>query len=137
VFQLYSNILTEEARRPWNKIPEEQIDSASWTDIFGVEYVEKCNRLWSSFMDCITFHLLMVFLSDVAKTQHFYTSNGLKKPNRFLIRQFVQRTQQLNGYFDQLPCLYYSDHATKLTKVVKMFNIADLASHILRMVPMH
>ena len=51
------------------------------------------------------------------------------------IRQFVQRIQQLNSYLDLLPCLFYSKHATKLTKVVQSFNDADLASHILRMVP--
>ena len=59
----------------------------------------------------------------------------MKKPNRVPIRQFVQRIQKLNGYLDLLPCLFYSEHATKLTKVVQSCNDADLASHILRMVP--
>ena len=59
----------------------------------------------------------------------------MKKPNRVPIRQFVQRIQQLNGYLDLLPWLFYSEHATKLTKVVQSFDDADLASHILRMVP--
>ena len=86
-------------------------------------------------MDCVTFHLLTVFQSDAAETQHFYISNGLKKPNRVPIRQFVQRIQQLNGYLDLLPCFFYSECATKLTKVVQAFDNADLASHILQMVP--
>ena len=47
----------------------------------------------------------------------------------------MQRTQQLNGYLNLLPCLFYSEHATKLTKVVQAFDDVDLASHILRMVP--
>ena len=34
VFQLYSNLLTEEARRPWCKILGEQIDVLSWNDLF-------------------------------------------------------------------------------------------------------
>jgi hypothetical protein len=135
VFQLYSNLLTEEARRPWTKILGEQIDCAPWVDLFGVEHAEKRQRSWSSFMDCVTFHLQTVFRSDAAETQRFYISNGLKKPNRVPIRQFVQRIQQLNGYLDLLPCLYYSDRATKLTKEVKPFDDVDLASHILRMVP--
>ena len=88
-------------------------------------------------MDCVTFHLLTVFRSDAAETQRFYISNGLKKPNRVPIRQFVQRIQQLNGYLDLLPCLFYSERATKLTKVVQAFDNADLASHILQMVPRH
>ncbi len=91
--------------------------------------------MWQSFTDCVTFHLLKVFWSDSAETQCFYISNGLKKLNRVPIRQFVQRIQQLNGYLDLLSCLFYSEHATKLTKVVQAFDDADLASHILRMLP--
>ena len=135
VFQLYSNLLLEEARRPWSKILEEQVKMTPWTDLFGVEHNEKQKRLWQTFMDCVTFHLLSVFWSDVAETHRFYISNGLKKSNRVPIRQFVQRIQQLNGYLDLLTCLFYSEHATKLTKVVQSFDDADLASHILRMVP--
>jgi hypothetical protein len=81
-------------------------------------------------MDCITFHLQMVFRSDVVETQKFYISNRLKKPNRIPIREFVQRIQQLNGYLDLLPCLFYSDCTTKLTKVLEPFDDVDLASHI-------
>ncbi len=47
----------------------------------------------------------------------------------------MQRIQQLNGYLDLLPSLFYSELATKLTKVVQAFDDADLASHILQMVP--
>ena len=36
-----------------------------------------------------------------------------------------------------MPCLYYSDHILKLTKVVKPFDDMDLASRILRMVTRH
>jgi len=54
VFQLYSNLLTEEARRPWCKILKEQIDISPWIDLFGVEHVKKHKRSWSSFMDCVT-----------------------------------------------------------------------------------
>jgi len=86
-------------------------------------------------MDRISFHLLLVFQSDAAETQRFYISNGFKKPNRVSIRQFVQRVQQLNGYLDLVPCLFYSEQATKLTKVVELFDDAELAGNILQMVP--
>ena len=81
MFQLYSNLLSEEARRPWSKILGEQLDVTPWTDLFGVEHTKKQKRSWLSFMDCITFHLLMVFWSDVAETQQFYISSRLKKLN--------------------------------------------------------
>ena len=69
VFQLYSNLLSEKARRPWSKILGEQVKVTPWTDLFGVEYNEKHKWSWQSFMDCVTFHLLSVFWSDVAETQ--------------------------------------------------------------------
>ena len=81
MFQLYSNLLTEEARRPWRKILGEQIEVTLWTYLFGDEHTEEQKKSWQSFMDCITFHLLIVFWSDVAETQNFYISSGLKKPN--------------------------------------------------------
>ena len=40
-FQLYFNLITEEARRPWNKILEDQIDCTSWNDLFELEHAEK------------------------------------------------------------------------------------------------
>jgi hypothetical protein len=86
-------------------------------------------------MECEIFHLLWVFQSDAAEIQKFYIGNGSKKSNIVPIRQFMQRIHQLNGYLDQLPCLFYSKCTTKLTKVMKPFNDVDLASHILRMVP--
>ena len=41
VFQLFSNLLMEEARRPWNKILGEQIKVIPWTDLFGVEHTKE------------------------------------------------------------------------------------------------
>jgi hypothetical protein len=47
----------------------------------------------------------------------------------------VQRIQCLNGYLGLLPYLFYSLKAAKSTKVCGPFDDANLASHILRMVP--
>ncbi len=56
VFQLYSNLLTEEAWRPWRKILGKQMDGTPWADIFGVKYTEEQKKSWLPFMDYITFH---------------------------------------------------------------------------------
>ena len=82
-------------------------------------------------MECVTFHLLTVFCNDMAKEQRYYIDNGLKKPNRVPIRQFVQCVQQLNDYLELLPCLYQSNWATLATKKVGPIHNADLAGHIL------
>ena len=68
VFQLYSNLLMEEARRPWSKILKEQIDVSPWNDLYGVEHAKKHKRSWSASMDCMTFHLQTVFRSDAPET---------------------------------------------------------------------
>ena len=81
VFQLYSNFLSEEARQSWNKILAEQIDCSPWKDLRGNVHDTPRSKTWESFMEYVTFHLLMVFHNDVAKAQRYYISNGLKKPN--------------------------------------------------------
>jgi hypothetical protein len=136
VFQLYSNLLMEEARRPWSTILKNKL-------MFPIERLvwsrthQKRKKSWSAFVDCMTFHHQTVFQSDTAETQQFYISNGLKNLNRVPIRQFMQRIQQLNGNLDILPCLFYSQCTTKLAKILEPFNDIDLASHILRIVPWH
>ena len=102
VFQLYSNLLMDEVGRPWSKIIGEQIEVAPWTDLF-VEHTKEHKKLWQSFIDCIFFHLLTVFQSDVAETQGFYISNRLKKLSQVLIRQFMQRIQQLISFWTYCP----------------------------------
>jgi hypothetical protein len=86
-------------------------------------------------MECIKFHLQTMFRHDAAEAQRFYISNGLKKLNRVSIRDFVQWIQHHNGHLDLLPCLYYSSRAFKSTKIIGPFDDANIASHILRMVP--
>ncbi len=121
----------EKARQPWMIIMTEQINAAPWIEIQGVKHAVQCSKLWDSFMECIRFHLLTNFWNDAAETKMYYISNCLKKPNQVPIWQFVQKVQQINGYLDLPPCLFYSPQATKLTKRLGPFANQDLASHIL------
>eukprot|EP00804_Cyclotella_cryptica_P014600 CCRYP_012644-RA/>CCRYP_012644-RA protein AED:0.83 eAED:1.00 QI:0/-1/0/1/-1/1/1/0/341 len=135
IFLQYSTQLSETAHRPWTTIVGEQIICEPWTDVYGTEHPTKCPASWTSFQECVQLHLQTVFRTDAAEQEHFYIRNGLKKPNRVPTRDFVQRIQRLNGYVELLPCLFYSSKAAKSTKVCGPFDDADLASHILRMVP--
>jgi hypothetical protein len=135
IFMQYATQLSETARRPWSTIVGEQINCEPWVDVYGKEHPEKRPASWTSFLECIQLHLQTVFRTDAAEQERFYISNGLKKPNKVPIRDFVQRIQRLNGYLDLLPCLFYSSKAAKSTKVCGPFDDSDLASHILRMVP--
>ena len=86
-------------------------------------------------MDCMAFDFFAMFGNEAAEIECFYINNRLKKYNRVPFQQFMHRIQQLNSYLDLLPCLYYSECATKLTKVMKLFDDANIASHILQTIP--
>jgi hypothetical protein len=60
IFLQYSTLLLEEASRPWAKIIKEQIDTALFTDIYGVQHHEKHPRSWNSFMEYVQLHLQTV-----------------------------------------------------------------------------
>ncbi len=82
------------------------------------------------------FHLLTVFLNNVAEQEKYYLSNVLKKPQRAGIHQFIQCIEQLNAYVAQLPCWYYSpSYNPGMTLANVPFSKADLASHVLWMCP--
>eukprot|EP00804_Cyclotella_cryptica_P002466 CCRYP_019178-RA/>CCRYP_019178-RA protein AED:0.09 eAED:0.81 QI:0/0/0/1/1/1/2/0/443 len=136
VFQLYANLLTEEARQPWDLIVKEQTESSPFHDIFGVERKKSPGKTSESFRRCQLLHLQSCFAHDAGKNLKFYISNCLKKPNKVWVRQFVQRVMQLNNYVEDLPCLYYSPSASTMTQQVYSFTDAELACHILRMCPL-
>ena len=126
MFLLYSNSLWEDARQPWNMVLEEQIDCKPWTDLYGVEHTGEHkgpghHSLTALPFTCL-FHSIIYFIPQSCSWDTaFLHQQWIKKSNRVPIQQFVHRIQQLNGYLDLLPCLYYSGCATKLTKVVKPF----------------
>jgi hypothetical protein len=60
VFQLYANFLSEEVRQPWNEILAEQIDCSPWKDLRGNVHNTPRSKTWDSFMECVTFHLLVL-----------------------------------------------------------------------------
>jgi hypothetical protein len=77
IFLLYSNLLLEKAKHPWTKILAEQVDCSPWMDLQRVEHTapHNQNKTWDSFMEWITFHLLIVFHHNTAEMQRYYISN--------------------------------------------------------------
>jgi hypothetical protein len=136
VFQLYANLLTEEARQPWDVIVKEQTESSPYSDIFGVEWSKSPGKTPETFQTCTLLHLQSCFSHDAAENLRFYITNCLKKPNKVRVRQFVQRVLQLNSYIEDLPCLFFSPSASSHTQKVKSFTDAELACNILRMCPL-
>ena len=56
-FELYRNLLSNEARQPWDKIVQAQTTKCPWEDIHGVTHDKTPTKTWDSFIECITFHL--------------------------------------------------------------------------------
>eukprot|EP00804_Cyclotella_cryptica_P018780 CCRYP_007254-RA/>CCRYP_007254-RA protein AED:0.40 eAED:0.81 QI:0/0/0/1/1/1/2/0/299 len=127
-FELYGNLLSDEAHQLWEKIIKAQVTRAPWEDMKGVPHMETPTKTWDSLHKCVMFHLLQVFRHDAVEALKYYTTNTLNKPNRVSI-------QQLNSYLETLPCLYYSPKANQTAKKVLPLDDADLATHLLRMCP--
>ena len=135
-FSQYANLLSVEQRISWEKIVDQQIDTAPWTDLKGRKRLKKRTKTQRSFMDCMTNHLLTVFDMDAAEKQRYYISNTLRKPNKVTIRAFFTRVEQLNSYIKLLPSLYNSPKATEYTKPARPFDEAELAMLLLNMCPL-
>ena len=66
-FELYANLLADEARQPWEKILKAQVTQAPWEDVFGTPHTKTPTKSWSSFRECVKFHLQTVFRFDAGK----------------------------------------------------------------------
>ena len=88
-FELYGNLLSNEARQPWEKIIKAQVTKAHWEDIKGVPHTETPTKTWNSFHECVMFHLLQVFCHDAGKALKYYITNMLKSPTRFRFVSFL------------------------------------------------
>jgi hypothetical protein len=89
MFQFYVNLLSLGAKYVWNKIVKEQTVADPFKDLQGVSRKSPRGLLHESFDDCVTFHLLTVFLNNAAEQEKYYLSNVLKKPLRDGLGQFI------------------------------------------------
>ena len=83
-FELYVNLLADKACQPWEKILKAQVTQALWEDVFGVVHTKTPTKNWSSFRECVKFHLQTVFRFDAGEALKYYITNMLKKQNRLL-----------------------------------------------------
>ena len=83
VFQLYENLLTDEAHQPWEKIMKVQTDTILWDALHGEVHEKKVEKPF-----LLGLHNMTPPGHDAAKTLKFYITNTLKKPNRVPICQF-------------------------------------------------
>ena len=88
-------------------------------------------------MDCLELHKLTVFTAGAAERQRYYIQQGIRKPQRATVNQFVSRVEVLNGYLRYLPTLKNSPKAVATTKKGNVpFKEADLVSIMLAALPL-
>jgi hypothetical protein len=80
IFQLYTNLLSADAKYTWNKIIQEQTQSNPYTDLQGVFRKGPRGHLCKSFNNCMIFQLLTVFPNIAEEQERYYIANVLKKP---------------------------------------------------------
>ncbi len=90
----------------------------------------------ASFLDCIELHKLTIFSTDAVETQRCYMQQSVKKPQRFLLCQYMAQMGLLNDYLAHLSTVKDSTAAVEDTKKVNVpFDEADPADIILKSVP--
>ena len=67
-FELYGNLLSDEARQPWEKILKTQMMQAPWEDVFRIPHTKTPTENCSSFHECVSFQLQTVFHFDAGET---------------------------------------------------------------------
>ncbi len=55
------NLVSDEARQPWEKVIKAQVMKAPWEDVFGIPHTQTPIEPWDSFYDCIMFRLQTMF----------------------------------------------------------------------------
>ncbi len=51
IFQLYGNLVTDEARQPWEKIVKVQTDIILQEDFRGEVHDKKAGKIWTTFLE--------------------------------------------------------------------------------------
>jgi hypothetical protein len=136
VYEFLCNLLGGDLQAQWDRICREMHEHDSWASLTGMKNESKRPHTWASFKDCLELHKLTVFTINVAECQKFYIQQGVRKPQRATVHQYVSHMEVLNGYLRHLPMLKNSPKAVTTTKKGNIpFAEADLASIILSSVP--
>ena len=71
-YELYGNLLSNEAPHPLKKIIKVQVKVALWEDLKRAVHQEKRTTRWDSFLECIMLHLLQMFRHDTGEAVKYY-----------------------------------------------------------------
>jgi hypothetical protein len=135
-YELLRNLLAGEPQTQWDRIVREMHERDSWAGPNGEKQDGKRPKGFKAFKDCLELLKLTVFSADAAEKQRYYIQQGIRKPQRATVRQFISRVEVLNGYLKYLPTLKNSPRAVATTKEGNIpFEEADLALIMLAALP--
>jgi hypothetical protein len=67
MYKQLRNLLSGDAQSQWDCVCREMHKHDSWAAVNGQVTKGRCPRMWTSFLDCLELHKLMVFSADAAK----------------------------------------------------------------------
>ena len=132
-YELFCNYFVGKAWSQLDKITQEMHNKDPWLGVNGNTYKGPCMKTWVSFLDCIKLHKLTIFSCDAAKLQRYYMQQGMKKPQRIPVCQYMLWLGLLKNYLAHLPTVKDSPVAVEdTTKDNVPFDKAALAGIILK-----
>jgi hypothetical protein len=137
MYKQLRNLLSGDAQFQWDFVCRKMHERDSWAAVNSQVTKGRHLQTWTSFLDCLKLHKLMVFSADAAKRQRFYIQQVVRKRQRATVRQHILQIGVLNDYIKHLPTLKDSSKAVPTTKKGNIpFGKADLAAIILSAVLM-
>eukprot|EP00804_Cyclotella_cryptica_P003249 CCRYP_010479-RA/>CCRYP_010479-RA protein AED:0.25 eAED:0.25 QI:0/-1/0/1/-1/1/1/0/240 len=135
VFQLYANLLTEEARQPWDLIVKEQTESSPFHDIFGrkEEVTGQGVRVIQEVPVTPPPIVFRTWRRQKFEILYFKLPQEAQQGSGASVCAARDAAEQLRG---RPPVLVLQPGASTMTQQVYSFTDAELACHILRMCPL-
>lgn len=76
-------------RQTWEQIIKVQVTHAPWEDVYAVTHADTLTKTWTSFCECITFHLQQAFSYDEGEALKYYIMIHWTSPTGFWYISFL------------------------------------------------
>jgi hypothetical protein len=82
-YEQLRNLLSGDVQSQWGCVCHEMHKRDSWAAVNSQVTKGMCPQTWTSFLDCLELHKLIVFSAeDAAERQRFYIQQAVGKPQR-------------------------------------------------------
>ena len=88
-YELIRVYFVGKALTQWDKAVSEMHTKEPWVAVNGESHKGSRMKIWASFLGCIELHKFTIFSCDAAELQRYYMQQGIKKPQRILVRSFM------------------------------------------------